>query len=222
MNRLTVANLTRRFGPRVVLDGIGFEVEPGTAAAVVGPNGAGKTTLLRCVVGAEEPDEGTVLLNGRPMVETDPVIRAAMAVLLDDAGFFPDLSVIEHLRLLAFAHGGPDPDIVGSEPGGAAGDGGDDSVDTIVRELGLLDALHQLPATLSSGQRRRLALASCFVRPRDLLVLDEPEQRLDDQGRTWLTHRLLREKSTGRSILMASHDPALVDAVADQQIRLGP
>lgn len=195
-------------------------MEPGTAAAVVGPNGAGKTTLLRCVVGAEEPDEGTVLLGGCPMVETDPVIRAATAVLLDDAGFFPDLSVIEHLRLLAFAHGGPDPDIAGADPGSAAG-GGDDSVDSVVTELGLVHALDQLPATLSSGQRRRLALASCFVRPRNLLVLDEPEQRLDDAGRAWLANRLLQEKSKGRSILMASHDLALVDAVADQRIRLG-
>ena len=110
----------------------------------------------------------------------------------------------EHLELLAFAHGG---------------DG--HSVPEVVAELGLEAARDQLPATLSSGQRRRLALASCFVRPRRLLVLDEPEQRLDVRGQEWLAQRLLREKASGTAVLMASHDPALVERVADIQIELG-
>ncbi|MEK8105839.1 ATP-binding cassette domain-containing protein [Micromonospora sp. M12] len=62
----------------------------------------------------------------------------------------------------------------------------------MLAELGLEPARDQLPVTLSSGQRRRLALASCFVRPRRVLILDEPEQRLDVRGRQWLAERLLR------------------------------
>lgn len=91
----------------------------------------------------------------------------------------------------------------------------------MLAELGLEPARDQLPATLSSGQRRRLALASCFVRPRRLLVLDEPEQRLDVRGRAWLAQRLLREKATGTAVLMASHDTELIDAVADRRIEIG-
>ena len=79
----------------------------------------------------------------------------------------------------------------------------------------------QLPLTLSSGQRRRLALASCFVRPRRLLVLDEPEQRLDAAGKDWLARRLLREKADGVAVLMASHDPELVEATADVRLPIG-
>ncbi|MEJ2679637.1 MAG: ATP-binding cassette domain-containing protein, partial [Gemmatimonadota bacterium] len=123
---------------------------------------------------------------------------------MDDMDFFPALSVVEHLELLSFAYGG---------------DGG--SVEEVLAELGLDPARDQLPATLSSGQRRRLALASCFVRPRRLMVLDEPEQRLDVRGREWLTERLLREKAAGTAVLMASHDPELIDAVADARIELG-
>jgi ATPase subunit of ABC transporter with duplicated ATPase domains len=78
-----------------------------------------------------------------------------------------------------------------------------------------------VPPTLSSGQRRRLALASCFVRPRRLLVLDEPEQRLDALGKQWLTEQLGREKKQGAAVLMASHDPELVDAVADVRLAIG-
>jgi ABC-2 type transport system ATP-binding protein len=201
---LTVQGLTRRFGPHLVLDDISFTVARGAIAVALGPNGSGKTTLLRCVVGAERADAGQVRLDGRRMDETDPRIRAAVAAALDDMDFFPDLSVVEHLELLSFAYGG---------------DGG--SVEEVLAELGLDPARDQLPATLSSGQRRRLALASCFVRPRRLMVLDEPEQRLDVRGREWLTERLLREKAAGTAVLMASHDPELIDAVADARIELG-
>ncbi len=204
MDALTVRGLTRSFGPLRVLDDIDFTVPRGSVAVLLGPNGSGKTTLLRCVVGAEHPDAGEVHLEGHRMDETDPWVRAAVAAVLDDMDFFPDLSVVEHLELLALAHGG--------DPAAVAG---------VVTELGLDPARDQLPATLSSGQRRRLALASCFVRPRRLLVLDEPEQRLDVGGRAWLRDRLLREKASGTAVLMASHDPELVDAVADVRIELG-
>jgi ABC-type multidrug transport system ATPase subunit len=158
VDRLTVRGLTRRFGALLVLDNVSFSVAAGSVLAVVGPNGAGKTTLLRCVAGSDRPDAGELLFDGRVMVETEPWLRAAVAAALDDIDFFADLSVIEHLDLLAFAHAAP------------------------------------------AGQ---------------LLILDEPEQRLDETGRHWLRDRLLREKAAGTAVLMASHDPALVDAMAD-------
>jgi heme ABC exporter ATP-binding subunit CcmA len=204
MDMLKVARLTRRFGPLTVLDEVSFSLQAGQILVVTGPNGAGKTTLLRCIVGADRPDAGEVLFRGRSFDETDPQVRAAVAVALDDMGFFPDLSVREHLELMAYAHGA---------------DGED--VPEVLMELGLDSADDQLPSTLSSGQRRRLALASCFVRPRQLLVLDEPEQRLDGRGRSWLAERLLREKADGTSVLMATHDPDLLDKVADAQVEIG-
>ena len=204
MDALTVRGLTRKFGALVVLDDVSFTLAAGRLLVVLGPNGAGKTTLLRCIVGADRPDGGQIFLENRPLDETDPAVRASMAAALDDIDFFPDLSVVEHLELLAFAHGGEAS-----------------WVEEVVAELGLETARDQLPATLSSGQRRRLALASCFVRPRKLLVLDEPEQRLDVRGRSWLAERLLREKAAGTAVLMASHDPDLIDQVADERLEIG-
>ncbi|MCZ7440064.1 ABC transporter ATP-binding protein [Micromonospora sp. WMMC241] len=201
---LTVRGLTRRFGKLAVLEDVSFGLPEGRLAVVVGPNGSGKTTLLRCVVGADRPDDGEVLVRGRRCYETDPEMRALLAAALDDIDFFPDLSVAEHLELVAYAHGG-----VGA------------TVAEVIAELGLERARDQLPATLSSGQRRRLALASCFVRPRRLLVLDEPEQRLDARGREWLADRLLREKADGTAVLMATHDAELAAAVADDRIEIG-
>lgn len=204
---LVVRNLTRRFGNHTVLDGVSFELDAGQVCAAVGPNGTGKTTLLRCVVGADRPDRGSLRLAGRDLVETDPWVRASVASVLDDIEFFPDLSVREHLDLLAFAHGMPDP-----RP----------TVARVVADLGLDDAGDQLPGTLSSGQLRRLALASCFVRPHRLLVLDEPEQRLDVEGRDWLARTLLAERAAGVAVLMATHDPELVGEVADFLLDFGP
>ncbi len=202
---LQVTGLKKAFGPVVIVDGFNLEIRAGEAIALTGRNGAGKSTVLRCVVGAERPDEGTVTVNGVPVSETNPVVRREVATVIDDLDFFPDLSVVEHLDLLARAHGLPDAEA---------------AVDEVLHEVQLVPQSGQLPATLSSGQRRRLALATAFVRPRSLLILDEPEQRLDTEGVQWLAERLRAERARGLASRMASHEPALVQAVATREVRL--
>jgi ABC-type multidrug transport system ATPase subunit len=205
--RLAVKGLRHLYADRPVIEDLTFTLRAGRAIALVGPNGAGKTTVLKCIVGSAEPAAGQILLDGLPIDERAEVVRRDVASLLDDLDFFPDLSAAEHLDLLARAHGNPKPE---------------DLVDTLLDDVGLLAAADQLPGSLSSGQRRRLALATALVRPRKLLVLDEPEQRLDTAGVSWLSERLLEEKKAGTSILFASHDTALVDAVADETVALTP
>jgi ABC-type multidrug transport system ATPase subunit len=203
---LRVRGLSRRFGAHTVVDGLDLDVAAGEAVALVGPNGSGKSTVLRCVTGADQATGGTVELDGEALDERSATVRAALAVVMDDMDFFPDLSVVEHLDLFARAHRMPDAERL---------------VDDVLHEVRLIDQSGQLPGTLSSGQRRRLALASAFVRPRRLLVLDEPEQRLDTAGRDWLARALLREREAGTAVLLASHDPELVAAVADSHLELG-
>ena len=203
---LQVRGLTRRFGEHAVIAGLDLDVAAGEAVVLVGPNGSGKSTVLRCITGADEPTEGTVELGGERLDERSASVRSALAVVMDDLDFFPDLSVVEHLDLFAKAHSVPDAEKL---------------VDEVLREVGLTAQSGQLPGTLSSGQRRRLALASAFVRPRRLLILDEPEARLDTDGVSWLSERLQREKDQGLAILMASHHPELVEAVADVVVKIG-
>lgn len=202
---LRVRELTKKFGDVEVLSGVDLTVTAGKALALRGRNGAGKSTLLRCVTGVDAPTSGTVELHGVPVDERSVDVRRDLAIVMDDMDFFPDLSVVEHLDLFARAHGVPDAETV---------------VDDVLDEVRLTPQASQLPGTLSSGQKRRLALASAFVRPRRLLVLDEPEARLDQAGLAWLTERLLREKADGLGILLASHDPDLVQAVADRVLDL--
>ncbi|WP_350277285.1 heme ABC exporter ATP-binding protein CcmA [Kribbella sp. HUAS MG21] len=205
--RLSVTGLQHKYGDRPVIEGLTFSLEAGQAVALVGPNGAGKTTVLKCIVGAAEPAAGKILLDGRPIDERADAVRRDVATLLDDLDFFPDLTAAEHLDLLARAHGNASPE---------------DLVDTTLDDIGLLAAADQLPGSLSSGQRRRLALATALVRPRTLMVLDEPEARLDTDGVQWLSERLVAEKKTGTAILFASHDPDLVETVADAVVTLTP
>lgn len=204
---LKVSGLTRAYGSTRIIDNFNLQVRSGEAIALTGRNGAGKSTLLRCLVGADKPTEGEILICGEKLSETSREIRRNLATVIDDLDFFPDLSVVEHLDLLARAHGLADPETV---------------VDDILHEVQLVPQSGQLPGTLSSGQRRRLALATAFVRPRKLLVLDEPEQRLDTEGVRWLAERLNSELADGLALVFASHDPYLVDEVATRIVALGP
>jgi heme ABC exporter ATP-binding subunit CcmA len=204
---LAVKGLRHLYAERPVIEDLTFTLRAGRAIALVGPNGAGKTTVLKCIVGSAEPAAGQILLDGAPIDERAETVRRDVASLLDDLDFFPDLTAAEHLDLLARAHGNGTPE---------------DLVDTVLDDVGLLGAADQLPGSLSSGQRRRLALATALVRPRKLLVLDEPEARLDSEGVAWLGEMLLAEKKRGTSILFASHDAALVAAVADETVTLTP
>ncbi len=203
--RILVRGLSKSFSGKAVLARVDLDVRAGETVALFGPNGVGKTTLLRCVVGAEVPDSGEVLLDGRPLDETDINVRKRVCAILDDLSFFSDVTIWEHLDLLARAHGND------REP---------ELVDKALTALGLAEVADQVPDTLSSGQRRRLGLACTLVRPFDVLVLDEPEQRLDTAGRMWLSGHLSRLARNGCSILMATHSAELVAASSARRIHL--
>ncbi len=204
---LVASGIGKSFGPVRIVDNFSLQVFAGDAVALTGRNGAGKSTILRMLIGAQRPDEGRVEFEGLRMAETDAAIRRGVATVIDDLDFFPDLSVVEHLDLLARAHGVAEPEEI---------------VDEVLAEVSLVPQSGQLPGTLSSGQRRRLALATAFVRPRKLLVLDEPEQRLDVEGVAWLAARLRAERERGLAIVMASHDPHLVSSVATRIVHVEP
>lgn len=203
---LKVEGLTKSYGPVKIIEGFNLAVRGGEAVALVGRNGAGKSTILRCLVGADRPDEGAVYIAGNKLTESNPQIRRDLATVIDDLDFFPDLAVVEHLDLLARAHGLEDPDAL---------------VDEVLEEVQLVPQAGQLPSTLSSGQRRRLALATAFVRPRRLLVLDEPEQRLDVEGVAWLGRRLREDLDEGLAIVLASHEPDLIKAIRAKEVHVG-
>ncbi|MFC8191306.1 ATP-binding cassette domain-containing protein [Cellulomonas sp. NPDC057328] len=193
------------YGATPVCPPVTFTVGAGRAVALVGANGSGKSTVLKTVLGLLTPLAGRVEVLGRPVDEREPEFRREVAGVLDDDAYFPALTAAEHLYLTARGHG-----VVAAR----------DRVAELLEEFGLAEHARALPVALSSGQRRRLLLAAGFARPRSLLVLDEPEQRLDRAMRARLAERLRAETAAGGAVLLATHDAELVREVCDTAVHV--
>lgn len=201
-----MTGVSRSFGPLQALRPVDLTVTGGQCIALLGVNGSGKSTLLRIAAGRDTPTSGVVTYDSRPLREDAPVARAEIAVAGDPRSAYPDLTVREHLLMVAVAHGG--------------GRRAPDLADAALAECRLSDHATALPGWLSSGQLQALQLAAVLVRPRRLLILDEPEQRLDPGARRWLADVLGREKARGVALLLATHHTELAEAVADEAIVL--
>ena len=184
---------------------VSFRLGAAEVLAVVGANGSGKSTLLRTAVGLLAPLAGRLAVLGADPDGRSARFRAAVASDLGDDAFFPALTVREHLLITCYGHGVPEPV---------------DVVTDLVEGFGLEEVVHALPSALSSGQRRRVLLASAFARPRSLMILDEPEQRLDSGMRRALALRLVAERERGGAVLLATHDPILVRDAATTAVVL--
>lgn len=191
------------YGDTGVCGVVSFSLHASQALAFVGPNGAGKSTVVKTLVGQLEPVSGTTRILGEKVDDRTLGFRRAVAVVFDDDAFFPALTVEEHLAVVC------------------AGHGVDDVAEVIAAELdffGLSALATSRPYNLSSGQRRRMLLAAAFVRPRSLLVLDEPEQRLDTAMRHKLAQRLRAEVDAGLALLVVTHDPEFLATVATKAL----
>jgi ABC-2 type transport system ATP-binding protein len=203
---LQLVGVSRRFGTRTAVDAISLDVAAGSAVALMGPNGSGKTTLLRLMSGRDLPSDGEVLLAGEAFTEDDESVRRQVALVAEDSAFYPDLTVREHLWLVACAHG--------------AGDQAAVVVDRAMTDLRLADHADGFPRELSSGQQQALLLATVLVRPRRLLLLDEPERRLDPEARQRLGVLLQAERAAGVTVVLATHHEELARSVADRLVLL--
>lgn len=205
MTHLELSDLVVGYGGNAVCPPVSLTLAPGDVVAVIGTNGTGKSTLLRTVLGLQEPLSGTVSAFGRVVDERERGFRTRVAGVLDDDAFFPGVTVREHLVLTARGHGVPDAGAV---------------TDQVLDHVGISGHGGAMPHTLSSGQRRRFLLASALVRPRDLLVLDEPEQRLDTAMRARLGDLLRAEADAGTAVLFATHDDRLLAATGASALYL--
>lgn len=202
---LKLTGVSRMYERRQALAKIDLTLRAGKCVALLGHNGSGKSTLLRIAAGRDRPSTGTVTFDGIAMNENDPRVRARVAVVGDTAACYPDLTVREHLRLVAVAHGVEDAE---------------EWIDHILTERSLSEHAGSLPGALSSGQLQSLLLASALVRPRDLLLLDEPEQRLDPDARRRLADLIKEETAGGVGVLLVTHHGELARAVADRVVVL--
>lgn len=212
----------------VVVDGAellpptSIRLEAGHCVAVRGPNGAGKTTLLRVIAGRQRPSAGSALLFGNRFDDRSREARRHIAALIEPPVLYPDLTVRDHLALIEAAWGAEGSGKRGTP--GVSDVGGTHGVPSwpgfganALEYFGLPDLADRFPNELSSGQRQLVSLAVTFARPASVLLLDEPEQRLDPDRRALVADALLVARGLGAAVAFASHDADLVSRVADAE-----
>jgi ABC-2 type transport system ATP-binding protein len=206
---LDVSGLGRRYGELTALHDLDLRIRPGECVAVIGHNGSGKTTAVRMIAGLLDPSAGSVLLDGAPLHEEPGAIdaRAALALVPDAPSLYDDLTVREHLQLVAVAHDAADSDL-------------DGRIQELLAGLGLLDKADAMPGTLSRGMRQKVQLACALIRPWRLLVLDEPVVGLDPASQRTLREFLVEAKGAGRAVLLTTHQLEFARGVADRAIVL--
>jgi ABC-type multidrug transport system ATPase subunit len=205
--RVAATGVSKTIGGIVLLAPVDVVAEPGTAVVVRGRNGIGKTTLLRVLAGTLVPSTGSATIDGIPSDERDPRVREAVAALIGAPTAYRDLTRADHLTLVDATWG--------REPATCA-----ERVAEGLERLGIGQLAERFPHELSSGQGQLFRLALVLFRPGRLLVLDEPEQRLDTDKRDLVAGLLAERRSGGATVVLASHDPRLTAAVADSVLDL--
>ena len=202
---LTAQGLAKTFGSRTLFSGVGFSVEERERLALIGPNGSGKSTLLKILAGIESPD------SDRPGVGVN-VKRGVRVAYVAQSDRFPEGSTILSAVVSAL-HDNPPPHLHDDHEIELA-------ADLVLQRVGFED-LDQPTASLSGGQRKRLAIARELAREPDVLLLDEPTNHLDVEGIEWLED-ILRGGLDGRPFasVVVTHDREFLESVASRIVEL--
>ena len=207
---ISAHRLTRRFGPRVAVDDVTFDVARSEIVALVGPNGAGKTTMMRMLAGLIAPTKGSVTIDGVLLTQaTGSLLRQRIGFLTEAPGLWDRLTVRENLRIYAglYALAGPER-----------------SIDRVLNTLDLADAASSRGAELSKGMRQKVALARALLHDPAILLLDEPTSGLDPEIARSVRRLLDERRAAGCAILVSTHNldeaARLADRIAVLQGRL--
>jgi len=215
MNFLSVENITKSFGDRMIFEELAFGIDQGQKVAIVAKNGTGKTTLLRCLTGLETLDSGRIVFRNDIRVafmEQSEEMHGDHTIL--EEVFRHDLPELNAVKLYNLAMASGDQDALHDAFEKLSELNAWDievRVQQILSVLKLDDTSQQIN-TLSGGQKKRVALAKVLIAEPDFLILDEPTNHLDLDMIEWLEEYLSKSKST---ILMVTHDRYFLEVVCD-------
>ena len=187
--------LTRRFGSKRVLEDVDLDLARGSFAVVTGPNGSGKTTLLRLCAGLIRATDGELRVD---------VGRSKIGFLAHEPLLYLELTAAENLDLYGRLYRVPERR---------------ERIGMLLERYGLWSSRNERAGSFSRGMLQRLALCRTLLHDPDLLLLDEPFNALDSQGDELLA-RELEELRSQRTFLVATHDPARLERLADTAFAL--
>jgi ATP-binding cassette subfamily F protein uup len=236
MNLVTLANVTKQFGERILLDGVDLLINDGDRIGLIGVNGSGKTTLLRIIAGLEPIDQPTGMGAARGSLTVWGGVR--IQYLPQDPVLDPSLTVLDHIfqsdnpqlrrlhdyqLVIAQTQDRPaDPALqarlltLTAEMERTRSWAAENKAKTILTRLGITQFETRV-GELSGGQQKRVALAHALIDPADLLILDEPTNHIDADTVAWLEEYL---HTVPRALLMVTHDRYFLDRVINRIVEL--
>jgi ABC-2 type transport system ATP-binding protein len=180
-----------------------LDIGPGVTL-VVGPNGAGKSTLLRLIAGIDAPTQGTITIDGLDLWRDERAARSRLAFVPEYPELTPYARVVDALQLVAALRGVPETSVI----------------DALV-QVGLLEVAARTIREMSMGQRRRMMLATALIGTPPIVILDEPLETLDAEMRAFLPGWVGQLKSSGHTVVIATHERGPFEAMVDAVIPLG-
>ncbi|WP_017539745.1 ABC transporter ATP-binding protein [Nocardiopsis halophila] len=184
---IEVANVSKKYGPKLAVDGVSFRASAGRVTGFLGPNGAGKSTTLRILLGLDRPTSGTALIDGRRYASLRNPLRTVGA-MLDGASAVPERRGIDHLRWIAQSNRIPSRRIF-----------------EVLETVGLAESAKVRVGKYSLGMKQRIGLAAALLGNPRILVLDEPVNGLDPEGIRTVRSFLRRYADSGNTVLLSSH-----------------
>ncbi len=203
--------ITKRFGTHTVLDRIDFSLAPNDFVVLRGVSGSGKSTLIDLLLGAQEPDEGFVEIDGMIVGEMDgrtrQLYRRKLGVVFQDYKLLPRKTVFQNV---AFA----------MEACGETAERIHEKVPQLLSKVGLLHFQDRYPGELSGGERQRVAIARALVHDPRLIVADEPTGNLDEENVRGILQLLQSLHREGATVLLTTHDPLVQKLARGRQMLL--
>jgi polar amino acid transport system ATP-binding protein len=205
--KLVVDGLGKRYGDRVVLDGVDLAVDDHQVVCLIGPSGSGKSTILRCIDLLDPIDAGRILLDGEEITAPGTnanAVRRRIGIVFQSFNLFPHMTVIDNVTLgLRKVLKVPKGDAVAR-------------ADEVIARLGVADHRAKYPEQLSGGQQQRVALARALVSDPEVLLLDEVTSALDPELVGDVLSAIRALAADGMTMLIATHEMGFAREVADQ------
>ena len=200
---IEVRGLIKRYGEKVAVDDLSFDVEPGHVTGFLGPNGAGKTTTMRLILGLDYPNAGTVRIDGRQYAHLANPMREVGA-LLDAKAVHGGRSAYNHLLCLAQTNNLPRRRV-------------GEALDLV----GLTEVTRKRTKGFSLGMGQRLGIAATLLGDPAVLMFDEPVNGLDPEGILWIRNLMKALAAEGRTVFVSSHLMSEMENTADHLIVIG-